>query len=109
MSRAAELRCFVFLASTYLLLTQHNQTMTNFDAARYNARQNEKGSLLTKAVQDISFFCPETSPKRVGEYVGPAAAADNVPHVKPKMLEPFKLRSLEFKNRIFLSPMAQYR
>ena len=82
--------------------------MPAFDAKEYSKEQTETGSLLTKAVPNIGFFCPLTIP-RCGTYLGPAEAADNVPHVQPKLLTPFKLRSLDFKNRVFLSPMAQYR
>lgn len=54
---------------------------------------------------DVGFWTPLTLPAP-GTYIG---SADPFKKVQvPKLLTPLKIRSLEFKNRVFLSPMAQY-
>ncbi|KAJ3504790.1 hypothetical protein NLJ89_g7754 [Agrocybe chaxingu] len=52
---------------------------------------------------DISYFTPRQSPP-AGTAVTPQKNAKPI----PKLFQPLKIRSVEFQNRIFLSPMCQY-
>lgn len=78
--------------------------MSSFNAEKYHKDRTENGHPLTVSVPTVPYFVPETLPK-------PGSVIDmssNPPLGYPKIFTPFKLRGLEFKNRVFLSPMAQY-
>lgn len=75
--------------------------MSDYDEARYRTGRTDSGALLTVPSAGVGFFTPQTTP-RPGTYLGPADPARKNAKV-PMLLQPLKLRSLEFKNRIFLS------
>lgn len=66
--------------------------------------KTKSGSLLTKSA-DCGFFTPLTVP-RPGTCLGSANTARAKYWETPMLLKPLKLKSLEFKNRLFLSPMV---
>jgi hypothetical protein len=66
--------------------------------------KTKSGSILTKSA-DCGFFTPLTVP-RPGTCIGKADDAKFRTWEAPILLKPLKLKSLEFKNRLFLSPMV---
>lgn len=66
--------------------------------------KTKSGSILTKSA-DCGFFTPLTVP-RPGTCLGRADGVKNRHWEAPMLLKPLKMKSLEFKNRMFLSPMV---
>lgn len=79
--------------------------MSDYDENRYRSSTTANGALLTVSAPGAGEFCPLTTP-RPGSFLSPIKPSSSFK--VPKLLLPLKLRSLEFKNRVFLSPMAQY-
>lgn len=67
--------------------------------------RTSSGSILTKSA-DCGFFTPLTVP-RPGTCLGIADGVKSRNWEAPILLKPLKLKSLEFKNRLFLSPMVR--
>jgi len=67
------------------------------------------GAFLTPSAPGAGEFCPLTTPPP-GTFLRPTQVepGKESDYAVPKLLIPLELRSVKFKNRVFLSPMAQY-
>jgi hypothetical protein len=77
---------------------------STFDSKKYSKTRTDSGLPLTETVPGLPWFTPITRPAP-GAYNGDEA--DRATRC-PKLLSPLKMRGTTFKNRVFLSPMAQY-
>lgn len=95
--------------------------MASYDGSKYTKTRTASGLPLTEAVPGLpcvlfslssqalfssghSYFTPITRPAP-GSYNGDEKDAKTR---RPRLLSPLKMRETTFKNRVFLSPMAQY-
>jgi hypothetical protein len=86
-------------------LAYSDSALRPYEESKYQAGRTPNGYPTTVAVPGLPYFTPLTLPKP-GTYLEPTKEKPNAQ--RPKFLEPLKIRGVEFKNRIFLSPMAQY-
>ena len=83
------------------LVASRSFGMSDYDESHYRTGKTASGALLTVPSPGLDWFTPKTTP-RPGSYLGPVDPSRKNATV-PLLLQPLKLRSLEFKNRIFLS------